>query len=161
MNVKKIGFRGGCHWCTEGVFSIVKGVININQGWIASDIPYESFSEAIIVEYESIEVDLDNLIKIHLHTHACIFDHSMRGKYRSAVYAFNQLDKDESRKVIMRYCADFDSPIVTKTLMFRAFKSSEERYQDYYQKNPEKPFCQTYISPKVNMLMKEFSNLTQ
>jgi peptide-methionine (S)-S-oxide reductase len=35
MNLIKIGFGGGCHWCTESVFQALKGVQKVEQGWFA------------------------------------------------------------------------------------------------------------------------------
>ena len=47
--MKKIGFGGGCHWCTEAIFQALNGVESVEQGWISSLNPYDTFSEAVIV----------------------------------------------------------------------------------------------------------------
>ena len=64
--MKKIGFGGGCHWCTEAVFQSVEGVENVEQGYIASEGDASEFSEAVIVHYHSKKAFLERLIKIHL-----------------------------------------------------------------------------------------------
>ncbi|MFK7953135.1 MAG: peptide-methionine (S)-S-oxide reductase [Ekhidna sp.] len=156
MSLLKIGLGGGCHWCTEGVFSIIKGISQIEQGWIASTPPFDDFSEAIIVHYDPEIISLNNLIQMHLHTHACTSNHSMRGKYRSAIYVFNNEDKSTSQNALDQLSSEFDKPIITQVLDYSSFKPTEEKYQDYYQKNPEKPFCQTYIEPKVKLLIASF-----
>lgn len=155
MNLSKVGLGGGCHWCTEGVFSVIKGVQKIDQGWIASEPPYDSLSEGIIVYYDPKVINLSDLILIHLHTHACTSNHSMRGKYRSAIYTFNHSDLTNSKEELIEFESRFENPIITQVIPYSSFKSSSETYQNYYQKNPEKPFCQTYITPKINQLMKE------
>ena len=35
----KAGFGGGCHWCTEGVFQALRGVAQVDQGFVQSDAP--------------------------------------------------------------------------------------------------------------------------
>ncbi|MGK0318036.1 MAG: peptide-methionine (S)-S-oxide reductase, partial [Granulosicoccus sp.] len=37
----KVGFGGGCHWCTEAVFQALRGVSFVNQGFISSTTPNE------------------------------------------------------------------------------------------------------------------------
>ena len=88
--ISKIGFGGGCHWCTEAVFQSLKGVAKVEQGWIASFDEYDSFSEAVIVYYNETVISLETLIDVHLYTHRSNSDHSMRKKYRSAVYTFSE-----------------------------------------------------------------------
>lgn len=35
----KAGFGRGCHWCTEGVFHALRGVAQVDQGFVQSDAP--------------------------------------------------------------------------------------------------------------------------
>ena len=51
----------------------------------------------------------------------------------------------------------FDKPLVTSVLPFETFKLSDERFQNYYLDNPERPFCKTYIDPKLAVIRKRFA----
>ncbi len=84
--MQRVGFGGGCHWCTEAVFQSLRGVESVEQGWIKSDPPFDTFSEAVIVAFDTLVISLEVLIDVHLRTHASQVDHSFRSKYRSAVY---------------------------------------------------------------------------
>ena len=97
----RIGFGGGCHWCTEAVFESIKGVQKVEQGFITPEGEEDSFSEAVIVHYDPSQIALKDLIEIHLWTHKSTSEHSMRGKYRSAVYAFDQASERESTMVMV------------------------------------------------------------
>ena len=153
----KIGFGGGCHWCTEAVFQILQGVQKVSQGWIASTGENDSFSEAVVVCYDETIIDLETLTAIHLYTHSCTALHSMRKKYRSAVYTFSKEQEERIDSILKTLQEEFDQPIITSILPFVAFKENEERYQNYYLKNSENQFCQTYINPKFKKLMQKFS----
>ncbi len=151
-NNVQMGFGGGCHWCTEAVFRAVKGVLDVKQGWIASTQPNNEFSEAVLVAFNTDVVSIAELIRIHLHTHSSTSDHSMRKKYRSAIYYFDNAQKKVIENYLNAFQSEFDAPIITKVLPFESFKLSEETYQNYYEKNPEKPFCKLYIDPKLKRI---------
>jgi len=159
-SISKIALGGGCHWCTEAVFQSLKGVEIVEQGYVASIGEYESFSEAVIVHFNSNCVNLKTLINIHLLTHKSTVNHSMRNKYRSAVYTFSEAQHLEVAMLIESFQQDFDQKLVTQVLPFSDFKASREAIQNYYRKNPEKPFCETFINPKLKLLLQQFSTYT-
>jgi len=153
----KIAFGGGCHWCTEAVFQSLIGVSKVEQGFVASIGEESSFSEAVIVHFNPIEISLNVLTEIHLLTHKSTSNHSMRKKYRSAVYVFSEEQYQEINLILKDLQRQFNLPIITKTLFFEDFKPSEEVFLNYYYSNPEKPFCKTFITPKLQYLLKAFS----
>ena len=156
-NNTKIGFGGGCHWCTEAVFQSLRGVDRVEQGYVASDGANGSFSEAVIVYFTSEVISLQSLIQIHLHTHNSTSQHSMRDKYRSAVYTFSEKQKIEAGLIIVEFQKEFENSLITEVLPFSEFKASREQITNYYYKNPEKPFCKNFIDPKLKLLLKRFS----
>lgn len=155
-SISKIALGGGCHWCTEAVFQGLKGVVKVEQGYVASLDENQWFSEAIIVHFYEDEITLNVLIDIHLHTHRSTNNHSMRNKYRSAIYAFTKAQAHQSKEVLERLQDKFDEDIITQVLMFSEFEASREAIQSYYQKNPEKPFCKQFIDPKLKLLLDKF-----
>ncbi|MBI0400999.1 peptide-methionine (S)-S-oxide reductase [Cyclobacterium marinum] len=158
MNKLTIGLGGGCHWCTEGVFKSVKGVVAVKQGWISSESPNQEGSEAVLIHYDMDLIKLPLLIAIHLHSHSCTSNHVFRKKYRSAIYVFNGGQKAESLSTIKIMQKEFDHPILTKVLNFVSFKENKEEFLDYYYKNPELPFCTKYIEPKLKALKDRFQS---
>lgn len=158
-NMKKIGFGGGCHWCTEAVFQSLKGVTKVEQGYISSHEDADSFSEAVIVHYEPEIISLQELVSVHIFTHKATSDHSFRRKYRSAIYYFREKDVKICKLVLESLQQDLSEKIITQILPFNKFKASRESLQDYYKRNPDKPFCQKYIHPKLSLLKEKFSEL--
>jgi peptide-methionine (S)-S-oxide reductase len=156
-NISRIGFGGSCHWCTEAIFQSLKGVVLVEQGWIASEGDDSSFSEAVIVHFDQAVISLKTLITIHLYTHSCTSTHSMRAKYRSAVYTFSDDQVPLSRNAITDLQKDFDSVIITRVIPFKDFRLNDQTYLNYYYSNPEKPFCENVVSPKLRLLLRQFS----
>ena len=63
----------------------------------------------------------------------------------------------ESLKIIKELQCKFERKIITEALEFKDFKPSTEEFQNYYQSNPEKPFCKNYINPKLQFLIDTYS----
>jgi len=156
-NKTKIALGGGCHWCTEAVFQALKGVINVEQGFAASEGDYTAFSEAVIVHFNTDVITLKTLIKIHLLTHKSASNHSMRTKYRSGIYAFSDDQHIEAETILNAFQLEFENKLITKVYSFSKFRPSREAIQNYYLKNPKKPFCEAFINPKLKLLMDRFS----
>ena len=153
--IQKLAFGGGCHWCTEAVFQSLKGVSKVEQGYIASINEADSFSEAIIVHFNAEDIPIKVLIEIHLLTHKSTVNHSMRDKYRSAIYYFNAEDFSVLTLILDELKKASSETYITQILPFKSFKASREAIQNYYIKNPNKPFCKTYITPKLLQLTKK------
>ncbi|WAC01788.1 peptide-methionine (S)-S-oxide reductase [Lacinutrix neustonica] len=151
-----MAFGGGCHWCTEAVFQSLKGVIVVEQGFVASVNENSSFSEAVIVHYDPDVISLPILTEVHLLTHNSTSQHSMRKKYRSAVYVYSGIEIRKVKVIFKKLQSQFNEPIITEVLFFKAFKPSEEQFKNYYFNNPKKPFCRTFIEPKLKMLLQQF-----
>ena len=151
----KIGFGGGCHWCTEAIFQALNGVDHVEQGWIASTPPFETFSEGIIVHYNE-NINLDTLIEVHLLTHSSASAHSMRNKYRSAVYYFDKNDQTQAQSIISGLALKNNVNYITQTLPFGDFRLNTESQLNYYKNNKQAPFCKTYIDPKLTAIRERF-----
>ena len=155
--MEKIALGGGCHWCTEAVFQSLKGVNKVEQGFVSSTGIHTSFSEAVVVHFNPSIITLKDLVEIHLHTHKSTSNHSMRSKYRSAIYTFSDQQLHEANAILNELQANFKGRLITNVLPFDSFKPSTVAFQNYYYRNPEKPFCQNYIDPKIKLLFKKFS----
>jgi peptide-methionine (S)-S-oxide reductase len=157
--IQKIGFGGGCHWCTEAIFQSLIGVTEVEQGWIASTLPHaSSLSEAVIVHFDETSICQETLIEIHLLTHNATSNHTFREKYRSAIYTFSDTQQKEAQTILKQKASLFKKPLVTKVYPFGSFKRNKECYLNYYRNNPQKPFCQARIEPKLQLLLEKFSN---
>ena len=151
-----VGFGGGCHWCTEAVFQALRGVQQVDQGFIRSSPPDDTWSEAVTVQFDPEVIGLARLIDIHLHTHASTSEHSMRAKYRSAIYVNSPQQAHEAKAILSEMQDDFSEPLVTRVLPLVGFKSSEPARRAYFEKNKGNQFCERYIEPKLQKLRDEY-----
>ncbi len=156
-NLIQIGFGGGCHWCTEAVFNALKGVSSVRQGFIKSVKPNERYSEAVELDFDARIISEEDLIELHLHTHASTSNHGMRDKYRSAIYVFNDAQFIRVSNTLLKLQAGFSKTLVTKVLHCVEFKPSLERYHHYYEKRLSETFCIRYIDPKIELIKARYA----
>ena len=152
----KVAFGGGCHWCTEAVFQSLIGVEKVEQGYVSSTEQNNALSEAVIVHYNRKCITLQTLIEIHLLTHQSTSNHAMREKYRSAIYVFSSFQHDVVTELLSVFQETYKGKLITQVLPFSSFEPSREEIANYYYNNPEKPFCETYIKPKLKLLLQQF-----
>lgn len=156
--IRKLAVGGGCHWCTEAVFQMLKGVSNVKQGYISRKADPEIFYEGILFDYDPEIISLEDLIKVHLVTHKSKSNHSMRNKYLSAIYIFNEKQRSECDSILSKIL-NTSPEIITRIYNFEKFKASRKEITNYYNTDPERPFCKTYIDPKLKHLEMNFTEL--
>jgi peptide-methionine (S)-S-oxide reductase len=96
---------------------------------------------------------------VHLRTHSASRSFVAEGKYRSAIYIHDEAQEKRAVDTIGALQSEFENPIETRVLRFRKFKPSDERYQNYYATDPERPFCRRFIDPKLDFLRRNFAEI--
>ena len=136
-------------------------MLSVSQGFLKSHSPNHLYSEAVLIQYDENIISLAKLIEIHLRTHASSSQHSMRKKYRSALYVDNNAMAERCINILDTLSTQFDKPLVTQVLSIVEFKRSSDSYREYYATNPDRPFCITYIEPKLALLRRDFEDCLQ
>jgi peptide-methionine (S)-S-oxide reductase len=156
--LEKIAFSGGCHWCTEAIFQAIRGVHQVDQGWLKPADEPEVEYEGVLLYFDSNIVHVTTLSEIHLHTHSCTSTHVFREKYKSAVYVFSNRQAETVHQLIAQIQPSFRAPIITQVVDFHHFRLNKDDYLNYYKKNPVKPFCQNYIQPKLKFMLDKYGS---
>ncbi|OUX21998.1 MAG: peptide-methionine (S)-S-oxide reductase [Euryarchaeota archaeon TMED255] len=164
---------GGCFWCIESVYKIIKGVVSITPGYMGGDNPnptYEEVCEGYTNHVEVIKVEYDNNINISQILDVFFLVHDPTSinrqgadvgtQYRSAIFC-----NSEERPLIVDYIQNlenenlFDDKIITEVNNETDFYVAEDYHHDYFTKNPGNAYCQAVINPKLVKLKSNFSDL--
>lgn len=81
----------------------------------------------------------------------------MRSKYRSAIYVYDDNQYDQAADILNELRADFDEALITQIYPLKSFRLNKEKFKNYYYSAPDRPFCQTYIQPKLKLLLARFN----
>lgn len=159
-----ITLGGGCFWCTEAVFSRLKGVVKVISGYAGGEIQNPDYSqvssgmtghaEAVQIEYEPMVITLETILEVFFAIHDPTTLNQQGGdfgtQYRSIIFYRNKDQKNTAKKFIK-------SDYVTELVPFSNFYPAEDYHQNYYENNKNNPYCQLIINPKLDKLVQEFS----
>ena len=166
-NMGKAVFGGGCFWCTEAVFKMLKGVKKVLPGYAGGtkkDATYEKVStgktghaEVTHVEYDPSEVSYHDLLTVFFASHDPTTVNRQGSdigpQYRSIIFYTTPEQKVEAEKFIKELDA------VTELELLTEFFEAEDYHKDYFRKNQNAPYCQIIINPKLEKVQKEFAKL--
>ena len=164
---------GGCFWCTEAVFLMLKGVTAVRSGYIGGhvvDPDYRSVcegttghAEAVEVTFDPDTVSYDTLLDVFFATHDPTTPNRQGNdfgtQYRSAVFTLDDAQKAKAMAARTRAAAIWDDPIVTEIVPASTFYAAEGYHQNYFAQNPQQPYCQVIVAPKVAKARKGFAKL--
>jgi peptide-methionine (S)-S-oxide reductase len=168
-------FGGGCFWCTEAVFKMLKGVISIMPGYAGGSVvnpTYEQVSggrtghaEAAKIEFDADIISYDTLLTVFFASHdPTTLDRQgadVGPQYRSVIFYTSEEQKTAAEKFIeeLNSSNEMGAPIVTEVKPLDVFYPAEEYHRDYYSKNSGEPYCQVVINPKLQKVKQKFAEL--
>lgn len=167
-------FGGGCFWCSEAIFSQLKGVKKVVSGFSGGTVPNPSYkevctgktghAECIEITYNPEEISYPELLEVFWDTHDPTTLNrqgaDVGSQYRSVIFYTDE----EQRKLATEYKERlekekiWDKPIVTEIVRFDKFYSAEAYHQEYYENNPDQAYCRIVITPKVEKFRKIFAD---
>lgn len=172
-------FGGGCFWCTEAVFKMLKGVVSVEPGYAGGPElaegrgpTYEQVcsgktghAEVIKIEYEPDKVSFKDLLTVFFATHDPTTPNRQGSdvgtQYRSTIRYSDETQKEEAHKFIeeLNDSNEKGALIVTEVEPLKKFYEAENYHKDYYAKNPGNPYCQVIINPKLQKVQEKFAKL--
>ena len=117
------------------------------------------------MEYNPAEISYETLLNVFFATHDPTTMNQQGGdvgtQYRSTVLFTIESQRREAEAFIEKLTSEdvFDAPIVTEIKPVAKFYEAEEYHQEYYRNNPDKPYCQAIINPKIAKLRQKFAPL--
>jgi|SRR3989338_3564704 len=185
LNKETIVFGGGCFWCTEAIFKMLKGVISVDPGYAGGSTNNPTYSEVssgktghaevIKIEYDPSIISLNDLLTVFFSTHDPRLRQGYGGQattpnrqgndigeqYRSIILYTNEEQKETSEKFTeeINKSSEKGYPIVTEVKELNKFYFAEQYHKDYYENNKNQNYCQVIINPKLAKVQEKFAKL--
>ena len=118
-------------------------------------------AEVIQIEYDPTKVGFKNLLDVFWLAHdptTLNRQGADRGtQYRSVIFYHDAKQKEIAEASKKAAAANFKDPIVTEISALPKFYKAEGYHQNYFNQNPNKPYCSVVIKPKLDKVLKDLS----
>ena len=166
--LETITLGAGCFWCIEAVLDRIEGVESVVSGYMGGNVPNPTYqqvctgltghAEVVQVQFDPQKLPLDKLLDIFWQVHDPTtlnrqgFD--VGTQYRSAIFYHNEAQRKaaEESKEKWNLTRKFRSKIVTEIVPASDFYKAEDYHQEYFERNPENPYCRANILPKFKKM---------
>jgi len=172
QNFETATLAGGCFWCLEAVYEDLKGVHSVISGYAGGEVPNPTYqqvctgatghAEVVQIEYDPEEINYADLLNVFFAIHDPTTLNRQGAdvgtQYRSAVFYHNPEQKAAAQAKIAELdkTGPWDNPIVTEVTQLDKFYPAEDYHQEYFANNPNQPYCQAVVAPKVAKFRKQF-----
>lgn len=168
-------FGGGCFWCTEAVFKMLKGIVSVIPGYAGGtkeNPTYEEvysgttgYVEVSRVEYDPENITFRDLLTVFFGSHDPTSvnrqGNDVGTQYRSVIFYTMPEQREEAERFIKEINDSnaMGKPIVTAVEPLAKFYEAEKYHYDYYAKNRDNPYCEIIINPKLQKVQEKFAEL--
>jgi peptide-methionine (S)-S-oxide reductase len=158
---------GGCFWCLEAVFELLRGVEKVESGYTGGTVPnpgYEQIcsgttghAEAVRITFDPEVIAFRDLLEVFFAIHDPTTlnrqGNDVGSQYRSAIFTHSPEQKAVAEEAIAGLSV---APVVTEIVPAGVFYPAENYHQEYFRHHGEQPYCQLVVAPKVAKLRKKF-----
>ncbi|SKB74767.1 peptide-methionine (S)-S-oxide reductase [Parapedobacter luteus] len=163
-------FGGGCFWCTEVIFKQLQGVKSVLPGYMGGqreNPTYEQVctgatghAEVVQIDYDETVLPYRKLLEVFFKTHDPTTlnrqGNDVGTQYRSVIFYHDEQQRIEAEEFIRQLTTHevYDDPIVTAIAPAQPFYVAENYHHDYFNNNPQNPYCAAVIAPKLQKFLK-------
>ena len=163
---------GGCFWCLDSIYRQLKGVESVVSGYAGGTKPNPSYrevcggntghAEVVQITFDPSQISYRDLLDVFFTIHDPTTQDRQGGdvgpQYRSIILTHSDEQARIARETIADVTAEgvWDDPIVTHVQPLTTFYPAESYHQDYFANNPNQPYCQVVIAPKVAKFRRKY-----
>ena len=160
---------GGCFWCVEAVFERVDGVVDVISGYAGGHKKNHTYNdvtkgdtghaEVCQISFDPNQISYEGILEIFWQAHDPTTlnrqGNDYGSQYRSAIYFHDKEQKIVAEESIKQASKSFKDPLTTELKALDNFYLAEVYHQDYFENNPNVPYCTFVIAPKLDKLKKK------
>lgn len=162
---------GGCFWCVEAVFQRLEGVLSVKPGYAGGDIKNPTYkqictgntghAEVAKIEFDPDKITYSQILNVFWQSHDPTTlnrqGNDVGTQYRSVIFFHDETQREiaEKSKIDADKSGYWDNKIVTEITLLNNYSDAEDYHDNYYNNNPNQPYCLFVIKPKLDKLEKQ------
>lgn len=174
IKMEKATFGAGCFWCVEAVFQQLEGVSSVRSAYMGGSVKNPTYqqvcsgttghAEVCHLEFDPNKISFDELLEVFWKTHDPTTlnrqGNDVGTQYRSVIFYYDeeQKEKAEVYKRKLNEAKAFPSPVVTEISPAATLYLAEDYHQNYFNNNPNQPYCRALIPPKLEKMRQVFGD---
>jgi len=171
-NLQTATLAGGCFWCLEAIFDELRGVESVESGYAGGGTGNPTYrevcsgttghAEVVQVRFDANVLSYRDLLNVFFAIHDPTTLNRQGAdtgtQYRTAIFYHDDEQKSIAEGLIKELNAQkiWGGPIVTEVTKLDKFYMAEDYHQEYFANNPNQPYCQAVVAPKVMKFRKHF-----
>ena len=171
MKNNKAYLAGGCFWCIDAAFRMVRGVERVASGYTGGTLENPTYeqvcsettghAEAVEIEFDQSVITYKQILEIFFSLHDPTTlnrqGNDVGSQYRSAIFYLDEDQKKVAEDLLKEVNNIWDGKVVTELKELTKFYPAEDYHQDYFNKNPGNGYCQIVINTKLDKFKKTYS----
>jgi peptide-methionine (S)-S-oxide reductase len=173
-NLELATFGAGCFWCVEAIFEELNGVSSVVSGYAGGNLENPSYEDVLTgktghaevcqITYDPKILTFSDLLMVFWQTHDPTSlnrqGNDIGTQYRSVIFYHT----DEQKMLAEEYKRQVDltgtwsKPLVTEITSYTNFYKAEKFHQEYFDLNPNAPYCKFIIQPKLDKFKEVFKD---
>jgi len=162
---------GGCFWCVEAVFQRIDGVLSVKPGYAGGNVKNPTYkdictgttghAEVARIEFDDSKITYSQILNVFWQAHDPTTlnrqGNDVGTQYRSVIFYHDDEQKilAETSKRYAENTGYWDKQIVTEVTLLNNYFDAEDYHHNYYNDNPNQPYCMFVIKPKLDKLAKQ------
>ena len=160
---------GGCFWCIEAVYQRLDGIISVVPGYAGGHSKTTTYKEVCTgktghaevarIHYNSDILTYEQILNVFWQAHDPTTlnkqGNDVGTQYRSVIFYHNE----EQKKIAINSTEKANksgywaNKIVTEVTKIFNYSDAEDYHNNYYDNNPNQPYCLFVIKPKLDKLI--------
>lgn len=157
----------GCFWCLDALARMTPGIVSSVAGYGGGPGPAPTYwdlhrpggpiyVETVELTFDTETIDFRGVLELFFRSHDVTTPNQDGANHGPEYHSTIFYRSDEQQRIALEAIAEEEAtlgrPVITTVTPFTTFFPAEPEHQDFFNTNPQNPYCTFIIRPKVQKM---------